>query len=46
MDAKTQGMEVARLTDPQLSQLQEAEKKLNAGHQAHEIYLLALTRQP
>ena len=46
MEIDARGMEVARLTDPQLSQLQEVEKKLNAGRQAHESYLLAVTRHP
>lgn len=46
MEINTRGMAVARLTDPQISQLQEAEKKLNAGSQGQEIYLLAVTRKP
>ncbi len=39
------GVEFAELTDPQLSQLQEAEKKLNAGRQGKEIILLAFARE-
>lgn len=38
-------MEPAQLTAPQLSQLMEAEKKLNEGRQDREIYLLAVTRK-
>ena len=38
-------IELARLTAPQLSQLQEAEKKLNEGRQGQEIYLLAVIRK-
>lgn len=46
MNINTGGMEAARLTDIQLSQLQEAEKKLNADRKGDEIYLLAVTRKP
>ncbi|MDQ0286989.1 hypothetical protein J2Z49_002106 [Desulfofundulus luciae] len=39
------GMEFADLNDIQLSQLQEVEKKLNAGRQGKEIILLAFSRE-
>lgn len=45
-DINTKGMEVATLNEVQLSQLLEAEKKLNQGKQGHEIYLLATQRRP
>ncbi|MCS5694651.1 MULTISPECIES: hypothetical protein [Desulfofundulus] len=40
-----QGVQLATLNDVQISQLQEAEKKLNAGRQGREIILLAFTRE-
>ncbi|MGB9802565.1 hypothetical protein [Desulfofundulus sp.] len=39
------GMEIADLNSIQISQLQEAEKKLNEGRQGEEIILLAFSRK-
>jgi hypothetical protein len=41
----TKGMQVAKLTDEQFTQLREMEQRLNdTGGNQQEIYLLAVTR--
>jgi len=44
MNLDTKGMQAASLTSAQISELKEAEKKLNAGKGGPEIYLLAVSR--